>query len=58
MAGFVMHKQIELILSIATCAFVVGAQAKSLTQQVNDRGLAPDSGLESAWPHLRVDFSR
>ncbi len=58
MAGFVIHRQIGLILSIAACAFVVGAQAKSLTQRVNDQGLAPDLGLESAWPHLRVDFSR
>lgn len=58
MAGFMIHKKIGLILSIAACAIVVGTQAKSLTQQSDDQGSSADLGLESAWPHLRVDFTR
>ncbi len=58
MPGLVMYKKIGLMLSLAACAFVVGTQARGFAQRLNDQGLSGDLGLESAWPHLRADFSR
>ena len=54
-------KQVGLFLSLAACALVVGTQSKGLLQRVADRSLrveaGPDLGLESAWPHLRIDLA-
>ncbi len=47
-----------LLLSIAACAIVVGSQTRTVTQRTDERGLTAELGLESAWPHVRVDFSR
>jgi hypothetical protein len=58
MVQFVTHKQVGILLSVAACALVVGTQVKSLTQRSEDRALSTELGLESAWPHLRLDFSR
>ncbi len=58
MLQFVTHKQVGIFLSVAACALVLGTQAKSLTQRTDDSTLSTELGLESAWPHLRLDFSR
>lgn len=53
-------KQVGLFLSLAACALVVGTQSKGLLQRVADRSphveAGSELGLESAWPHLRVDL--
>ena len=51
-------KNVAVLLSIAACAIVVATQARTLTQRTDEQGLATELGLESAWPHVRVDFSR
>ena len=51
-------KQAGLLLSIAACAIVIGSQARSATQQMDEQGGTAELGLESAWPHVRGDFSR
>lgn len=54
-------KQVGLFLSLAACALVVGTQSKGLLQRVADRSLPVEAGselgLESAWPHLRIDLA-
>lgn len=53
-------KRIGVLLAIATCALVVGAQSKSLINRPSHDSLnvefTPELGVESAWPHLRQDF--
>ena len=53
-------KQVGLFLSLAACALVVGTQSKGLLQPATDRSprveAGSELGLESAWPHLRVDL--
>ena len=53
-------KQVGLFLSLAACALVVGTQSKGLLQPGADRSprveAGSELGLESAWPHLRVDL--
>ena len=53
-------KQIGLLLFLAACALVVWTQSKGLLQRVADRSprleAGSELGLESAWPHLRVDL--
>ena len=52
------RKQLGLLLSIIACAVAVGTQGRMVAQRENDQGLTSELGLESAWPHVRVDFSR
>lgn len=49
---------VGLLLSIAACAIVVGTQARAAAQRADEQSLTRELGLESAWPHVRVDFSR
>ena len=58
LSGHQLGKYMGLLLSIAACAVVVGAQARTVTQRPDKQGLTTELGLESAWPHVRVDFSR
>lgn len=51
-------RQAGLLLSIAACAIVVGTHARSAPQRTDEQGLTAQLGLESAWPHVRGDFSR
>mgnify|MGYP000846147639 CR=1 FL=1 len=51
-------KHAGLLLSIVACAIVVGTQARSATQRMDEQGLTAELGLESAWPHVRGDCSR
>lgn len=52
-------KYAGLMLSIAACAVVVGTQARHAMQRLDEQqSVTKDLGLESAWPHVRVDFSR
>ncbi|MCS6296843.1 MAG: hypothetical protein H8K09_11460 [Nitrospira sp.] len=53
-----LGKHLGLLLSIAACAVVIGTQARTVAQRGDDQGLTTELGLESAWPHVRVDFSR
>jgi hypothetical protein len=57
-----MHtKQIGLFLSIAVCALFVGAHSKGLISSpdktLNEEPASEELGVESAWPHLRNDFT-
>ena len=62
MADQLIVRRIGLILSIATCALAVGAQAKGLLTRTPDESLYPEIvsalGAESAWPHLRGDLGK
>ena len=50
-----------LFLSIAACALMIGAQLRGFMHRLTTRrmGAAPSAelGLESAWPHVRMDCS-
>ena len=37
---------------------MVGTQVRTVTQRTDEQGLMTELGLESAWPHVRTDFSR
>ena len=58
LSGNQFGKYMGLLISIAACALVVGTQARTLTQRTEEQGLTTELGLESAWPHVRTDFSR
>ncbi|ULA58664.1 MAG: hypothetical protein LZF60_80056 [Nitrospira sp.] len=49
------YNYMGVLLSIAACAIVVGTHARTATQRT-DESVTTELGLESAWPHVRVDF--
>lgn len=49
---------VGLLLSIVACAVAIGSQGRTGMQREQDRGSMAELGLESAWPHVRVDLSQ